>query len=70
MHQVTIMVSDAKQDDLLGLKEAISMVVEGAGRVVRVDVQEVVPEQIRMEGKAWKSVRMGAGNWKSPDSRI
>ena len=50
MHQVTIMVSDAKQDDLLGLKEAISMVVEGAGRVVRVDVQEVVPEQMRMEG--------------------
>lgn len=27
--------------DLLGLKEAISMVVEGAGRVVRVDVQEI-----------------------------
>lgn len=35
--------------DLLGLKEAISMVVEGAGRVVRVDVQEV-EEQMRMEG--------------------
>lgn len=69
-HKVIITVADAKQDDLLGLKEAISMVVEGAGRVVHVDVQELVPEQIRMEGKAWKSVRMGAGNWKSPDSRI
>ena len=49
MHQVTIMVADANPDDLLGLKEAISMVVEGAGRVVRVDVQEV-DEQVRMEG--------------------
>ena len=49
-HKVTIMVADAKSDDLLGLKEAISMVVEGAGRVVRVDVQEAVPEQMRMEG--------------------
>ena len=70
MHRMIIDIADAPTDDLLGLKEAISMVVEGAGRVVRVDVQEVVPEQMRMEGKAWKSVRMGAGNWKSPDSRI
>lgn len=49
MHQVTIMVADAKQDDLLGLKEAYAMVTEGAGRVVRVDVQEI-EEQMRMEG--------------------
>ncbi len=48
-HKVTILVADAKSDDLLGLKEAISMVVDGAGRVVRVDVQEV-EEQMRMEG--------------------
>ena len=49
MHRMIIDVADAKQDDLLGTKEAISMVVEGAGRVVRVDVQEV-EEQMRMEG--------------------
>ena len=70
MHRMIIDIAGALPADLLGLKEAISMVVEGAGRVLRVDVQELVPEQIRMEGKAWKSVRMGAGNWKSPDSRI
>lgn len=50
MHRIIITVADAKPDDLLGLKEAISMVVDGAGRVIRVDVQEVVPEQLRMEG--------------------
>lgn len=50
MHQLIITVADALPDDLLGLKEALSMVVEGAGRVVRVDVQEIVPEQMRMEG--------------------
>ncbi|SBV94251.1 hypothetical protein KL86CLO1_10488 [uncultured Eubacteriales bacterium] len=50
MHKITITVDDAKPDDLLGLKEAYAMVTEGAGRVVRVDVQEIVPEQLRMEG--------------------
>lgn len=50
MHRVIIDVADALPADLLGLKEAIAMVTEGAGRVVRVDVQEVVPEQLRMEG--------------------
>ena len=50
MHRMIIDIADALPADLLGLKEAISMVVEGAGRVVRVDVQEVVPEQLRMEG--------------------
>lgn len=49
MHRMIIDIADAPTDDLLGLKEAISMVVEGAGRVVRVDVQEVVLEQLRME---------------------
>lgn len=49
-YKVITTVADVKPDDLLGLKEAISMVVEGAGRVVRVDVREVVPEQLRMEG--------------------
>ena len=50
MHKVIITVADAKSDDLLGLKEAYAMVTEGVARVVRVDVQEVVPEQLRMEG--------------------
>ena len=50
MHRIIITVADVAQADPLGTKEAISMVVEGAGRVVRVDVQEVVPEQLRMEG--------------------
>ena len=50
MHRMIIDIADAVTDDLLGTKEAISMVVEGAGRVVRVDVQEIVPEQLRMEG--------------------
>ena len=49
-YKVITVVADAKPDDLLGLKEAISMVVEGAGRIVRVEVQEIVPEQLRMEG--------------------
>lgn len=50
MYRIIITVADANPDDLLGLKEAYAMVTEGAGRVVRVDVQEVVPEQLRMEG--------------------
>lgn len=50
MHRMIIDIADANPDDLLGLKEAYAMVTEGAGRVVRVDVQEIVPEQLRMEG--------------------
>lgn len=50
MHKITITVADASPDDLLGLKESYAMVTEGAGRVVRVEVQEIVPEQMRIEG--------------------
>lgn len=48
-YKYIVTVAEANPDDLLGLKEAISMVVEGAGRVVRIDVQQV-EEQMRMEG--------------------
>ena len=61
MHKVIILVADAPTDDLLGTKEAISMVVEGAGRVVRVDVQEIVPEQMRMEGSYVAGVALENG---------
>ena len=49
MYRIIITVADANPDDLLGLKEAYAMVTEGAGRVVRVDVQEI-DGQARMEG--------------------
>lgn len=42
-------IADAVTDDLLGTKEAVAMVTESAGRVVRVDVQQV-EGQMRMEG--------------------
>lgn len=54
MHKITITVDDANPDDLLGLKEAYAMVTEVAGRVARVDVQQVevreADAQMRMEG--------------------
>lgn len=50
MHKITITVDDTKPDDLLGLKEAFTIVAEGAGRVIRVDVREVGPEQIKIKG--------------------
>uniref|UniRef100_A0AAU8B5F2 Uncharacterized protein n=1 Tax=Dulem virus 33 TaxID=3145751 RepID=A0AAU8B5F2_9CAUD len=52
MLRVTIDV-DAPVGQAIGIKEQLAMMAESFGDIRRVSVDELRPEQIKMDGKGW-----------------